>query len=751
MNSSFLNLNYPDPFFTYAPHAKRLVVILHSISSPHDRLADVKAAARDAYGEDGVDIYAPILPYSQRFDRTGAGATVVNLVADLDAVWDNKDGKKYEKVVLIGHSLGGILLRRVFLAGSLNPPDYSVGDFHKRDDLWGPIAEKRNKELPCEWAKRVERIVLLATWDKGWSLSDRIGWLYSSGLNVLGLIGRLLELLEGINIKIDAPGRTMLDVRKGAPFIVQTRLLWMAYRRWHNERLRKLYNEAGPLTRLAEPDPALTANPLVVQIIGAQDNFVSPQDQVDMDVEAMAWKEGDGADQNKCYFLFQMRATDHAGVVDFSNRIGRTRGLRKEPIEEQPEVLAHRRQVLSDALTMRRSELSQRSLDPTLLFDQLSKFDLKTTDVVLVMHGIRDDGYWTHRIVEAIKNADEDRRKGASGTSAPIESCAPTYGYFPMGAFIMPWIRRQKVEWFMDLYVQLRARFPRATVHYVGHSNGTYLAANALARYPAARFGRIYFAGSVVNPTFDWARMVTEERVKQFHSARGGTDWVVAWLPKSLEFFTDLGGGGFDTFESAALGHPKITQSATFARGGHGGAIEEPHWPQIAKFIIEGAQPFANNEHTGEHDPFMERPDGWIEGFSRFRAGVPLVFSIAALFALLAFSLWLPFENWRWGPTDLSIFGGWGSHLWIIALAAFLALHYATKQAPRGKLAILLTVLFAFCTLGIANFILTSFVRESQQFGLLNPVEYSVALRTAGAFVTLTGLIAAMRFVLTRF
>jgi hypothetical protein len=42
----------------------------------------------------------------------------------------------------------------------------------------------------------------------------------------------------------------MLDMRFGAPFIVQTRLLWMAYRRWQNPELRRLYNEANEAARL---------------------------------------------------------------------------------------------------------------------------------------------------------------------------------------------------------------------------------------------------------------------------------------------------------------------------------------------------------------------------------------------------------------------------------------------------------------------------------------------------------------------
>ncbi len=117
----------------------------------------------------------------------------------------------------------------------------------------------------------------------------------------------------------------------------------------------------------------------------------------------------------------------------------------------------------------------------------------------------------------------------------------------------------------MDQYVTVKARYPNATMHYVGHSNGTYLAASVLENYPAARFGRIYFAGSVVHPKFNWSGMVDRKRVQRFHNARGATDWVVALLPKSLEYFTDLSAPGFDGFESPPIDKEGITQSTGYA------------------------------------------------------------------------------------------------------------------------------------------------------------------------------------------
>ncbi|MGJ0396848.1 MAG: alpha/beta fold hydrolase [Methylocystis sp.] len=632
MNSPAPNLPCGDPAFVSSPNAEILVVMFHSFSSGRETLADLISAVREALG-DNIDIYAPNLPYGRLLDSTGAGATVVNLVGKLDAIWENKSGAKYHTIIFVGHSLGGVLARRVFLAGSLNPPDYSDG-FKIRDELWDAISKQRGEEksLPCEWATRVDRLIMLATWDKGWTISDRTSWFYSIGLNILGLWGRVTELLGW---RDNARGRTMLDMRKGSVFVAQTRLLWMAYRRWHNDKLRDRYNASGPVTPLEPPPPGQSQSPLVIQIIGAKDNFVSPQDQVDLDVEAIEWQDSESEKSQKKYILMEMEDTDHGGVVDFSNALGRRSGFLLTKVKEPAEVLKKRRKVFLDALTLDAPRLEILSETPSFYFDRPAQLDPYVKDVVFVMHGIRDDGYWTHRIALHVKKAEENRLKSDRKEALerrPLVSCTPTYGYFPMGAFVMPWIRRQKVEWFMDLYVEMRSRFPLAKMHYVGHSNGTYLAADALERYRAARFGQIYFAGSVVNTNFKWAEHIRERRVQRFHNARGATDWVVALLPKSIDYLSDLGGGGFDGFADAALGDPRITESKKFATGEHSGAIGEGHWRAIGDFIVKGVTP-------PEPQNLFAEKNRWLALFSSLRIGIPSALLFAAILILSPVSL----------------------------------------------------------------------------------------------------------------
>jgi hypothetical protein len=182
---------------------------------------------------------------------------------------------------------------------------------------------------------------------------------------------------------------------------------------------------------------------------------VSPQDQVDYDVEAAEEaaaqeKRGDPAQYAKTYFLLEMPGADHAGVVDF-NRAGGD----------------GRKSTFQHALTDDVPLLSQSARNPAHFEDMPAKPNPKVKDVVFVMHGIRDDGYRTHRIAGAIKEAaDAVEMKAKRGQPVPadrlepkyLESWTQTYGYFPMGAFLLPWIRQQKVEWFMDKYVSVKAR-----------------------------------------------------------------------------------------------------------------------------------------------------------------------------------------------------------------------------------------------------------------------------------------------------
>ena len=143
----------------------------------------------------------------------------------------------------------------------------------------------------------------------------------------------------------------------------------------------------------------------------------------------------------------------------------------------------------SDKNTLIKTQIPAEDLVDTLPDEP----DQTIKHVAFVVHGIRDDGYWTRKIAQKIQE------RASSGGAEPAKWRCETssYGYFAMLPFVMPWVRRQKVEWLMDKYVDVKARFPNSEFSYIGHSNGTYLVARALEDYPAARFRNVLFAGAL--------------------------------------------------------------------------------------------------------------------------------------------------------------------------------------------------------------------------------------------------------------
>jgi pimeloyl-ACP methyl ester carboxylesterase len=172
----------------------------------------------------------------------------------------------------------------------------------------------------------------------------------------------------------------------------------------------------------------------------------------------------------------------------------------------------------------------------------------------------------------------------------------------------------------MDQYAEARARYPRADFHYVGHSNGTYLAAQALKDYPAARFKRIVFAGSVVRRDYKWSALTqptksnpkAPPRVEKVLNYVATADWVVALFPKGLEPWRvfNLGSAGHDGFDEASEQGP--VYEVEYIVGDHGAGHQESNWEDIGRFIVFGETPklreasVNDNQSRSEADENLE-------------------------------------------------------------------------------------------------------------------------------------------------
>jgi hypothetical protein len=101
--------------------AQVLAVILHGWASNREKISDVKNATLDALGsEGGVDVYVPTLAYSRLLSVNRATTILIDLLCEIDKIVEMHPG--YKRIVLIGHSMGGVLSRRLFLLAAGVPP-----------------------------------------------------------------------------------------------------------------------------------------------------------------------------------------------------------------------------------------------------------------------------------------------------------------------------------------------------------------------------------------------------------------------------------------------------------------------------------------------------------------------------------------------------------------------------------------------------------------------------------------------------
>lgn len=548
--------------------SEHLVVLLHAFRQDASSLVHVRRLVANAYPD--ADILAPDLPAGM-WPVVTPDDLLVPVLQQIDKAWNASTGRStgpYREILLIGHSLGALLARKAYVC--------ACGESEK-----APIEERLKEALqrngvtgvqaPREWATRVSRIVLLAAMNRGWHISHHL----SIPNIVLWSLGSALGTIQSL-----WKPPLMFWVRRGAPFITQLRIQWLAMRR-----------------RAAKP--GVPGNATTVQLLGSIDDFVSPEDNIDL----VAGRD---------FIYLDVPQSGHSSIIE---------------MDDTPAGKG-RADVFNRAATASLADLAT---------DQVVPADLtlierpEVTDLVFVIHGIRDKGYWTHKIARrVIAEGRKHNKMIASETSS--------YGYFPMLPFIMPGTRRKKVEWLMDQYAEALAIYPNADFSYVGHSNGTYMLARALEEYPSCRFKHVVFAGSVVRRKYPWLKFVPRQ-VRAVLNYRATSDWVVAFFPKGLEqiHWQDLGGAGHDGFHEAARGG--VLQHGQYVIGSHDAAIREPVWDSIAQFVITGKLPtidealLSDKRNVLVSYPSIVAPVLWVIG--------------AVLLATGGYLIWhLPLAEW---------------------------------------------------------------------------------------------------------
>jgi pimeloyl-ACP methyl ester carboxylesterase len=147
----------------------------------------------------------------------------------------------------------------------------------------------------------------------------------------------------------------------------------------------------------------------------------------------------------------------------------------------------------------------------------------------------------------------------------------------------------------MDMYTETLARYPNAKdIDFVGHSNGTYLLADALQRYHAMRVRRVVFAGSVVRRDFDWDPLVGRGQVGLVRNYVASDDWVVALFPRLFEqrpwrfLGNDIGSAGFNGFgRDRPTSADAVVKNIKFIQGQHSAFLLQVE--KVVEFLLAPA------------------------------------------------------------------------------------------------------------------------------------------------------------------
>jgi pimeloyl-ACP methyl ester carboxylesterase len=165
---------------------------------------------------------------------------------------------KYKRIVLVGHSMGALLIRKTYLIGRTE-------------------AEANNDD--AHWARKTKRIVLMAGMNRGWSIAGQ----RPLDMGVL----RYLLLWLGSNIA-DWTGTAKLamQMESGSPFVANLRLDWVNLSR----------------------KPGLPL-PQCVQLLGDIDDLVAESDNMDLHVTGTAG-----------FCWLRVRGTGHAEIIQIDGR-----------------------------------------------------------------------------------------------------------------------------------------------------------------------------------------------------------------------------------------------------------------------------------------------------------------------------------------------------------------------------------------------------------------------------------------------
>lgn len=553
--------------------SQHLVVLVHGYDGTPRLLNDVVTEIRKAYPN--ADLLRPLYQQGQTHneDPFQVASELETRINEYEQR-RQRNGQAYEKIILIGYSMGALLIRKAYV--------YGKGSEEDRPG-W------RDHTQPNPWTGLVERIILLAGINRGWSLNERP----SHRSMVVFQVERLLSVF----VRWLPIGRMIKAIERGSPFVANLRLQWI---------------------RLAQRNPAAMAP--VVQLLGTVDTRVTMQDDADLFV-------------HQDFIFIPVDSATHSSLIRFERGTLGER-CRNRFVQALTADIQTLRSEYEEAMNATRESVQSRD-----------------KHIVFVAHGIRDVGGWASDL------ADRIRQMAVQRNMEKVHVVPYRYKYFSFSGFLLsrliPRVRLAHVRDFMDRYTQEIARCPHpdSKVSFIGHSNGTYILANALKEYEAIRVHRASFAGSVVPRHYPWNTIIRDERrLDALRNDIAAGDYAVAIFPKMFEqlHWSDVGSGGYDGFIDSAANELE----GRYYEGAHHAAISPRNFESLARFIL-----------TGEvvREPALmitEQKPTWL-----FLASKVATFTALAVLLIIG---WIIVAGFAWNPIV-----GLGLILCLIAMLVF--------------------------------------------------------------------------------
>jgi len=476
----------------------------------------------------GARCLLPELPLSI-FSVDDPNRVVVELLEIIDDEVDHaaKTGDPITNIVLIGHSLGALLARKLYVA--------ACGEISSAplEDVFAESGDRTTdgRLAAREWAPRVSRLILLAGTNRGWQINHHMGRarasLWRLGL-VVSRVTRLLRRREPL----------ITSVRRGAAFVTQLRIQWI--------RMRQRYTRDAGI---------VVGGALAIQLLGSLDDMVAPDDNIDL---------VSGGD----FVYLDVPWSGHSSVVDMDDSsAGRVR-----------------REVFVRALTEPTNLLRDAAIVPA--DEKFSAPDERVQRLVFVIHGIRDVGHWTHKIARRVKTrAQRPVHEWATETSSygyfpMLHFVLPRYRREKV-----EWLMDQYTE---ALARYPNATFSFVGHSNGTYLLGKALELYPCCSFDHVVFAGSVVQSSY---DWKQYLNNDPPRVKAVLNFVATTDWVVAIFPKFFELLRlqDLGSAVHDGF--IATSNNSNLHEVSYVQGKHSAAIAESMRDTIADFVIDGKMP----------------------------------------------------------------------------------------------------------------------------------------------------------------